>query len=121
HVAKSDDVISIIMGTSGILGTIILITATLKINDFNLYAPSLGIVNILDIGFNKQLNRTFVTIVLGTIGTLLSVFGILNQFTGFLTILGVALPPVGAIIAIEYFVIRRYKKILDETREKGIL
>lgn len=121
HVAKTSDVISIVMGTSGILGTIILITATLKINDFNLYAPSLGIVNILDLGFGKQVNRTVVTIILGTLGTLLSVLGILDQFTGFLTILGIALPPVGAIIAVEYFLIKRYKPILDATRKEGTL
>jgi len=121
HVAKTDDVISIVMGTSGIIGTIILISATLKINDFNLYAPSLSIVNILDLGFDKQVNRTIVTIVLGAIGTLLSVLGILSQFEGFLTILGVALPPVGAIMSVEYFLIKRYKPMLDATRSEGIL
>lgn len=59
HAVKSDDVISIIMGTSGILGTIVLITATLKINDWNLYASSLGIVNLIDLGWGKKVSRTF--------------------------------------------------------------
>src|SRR5699024_11956056 len=53
--------------------------------------------------------------------TLLSVLGILSQFEGFLTILGVALPPVGAIMSVEYFLIKRYKPMLDATRSEGIL
>lgn len=121
HVAQTNDIISIVMGTSGILGTVILISATLKINDFNLYAPSLGIVNILDLGFDKQVNRTLITVILGTIGTILSVMGILNQFESFLTLLGVSVPPVGAIISVEYFLIKRYKPVLEKTRIEGVL
>lgn len=117
HVAKSDDIIFIIMGTSGILGTIILISATLKINDWNLYSSSLGIVNLIDLGFGKKVNRTLVTIILGVIGTVLSLLGILDQFQGFLVLLGVALPPVGGIMTVEYFLIRRYRAILDESRK----
>lgn len=121
HAAKSDDVISIVMGTSGILGTVILISATLKINDWNLYASSLGVVNLIDLGFSKTVNRTVVTIVLGVIGTILSMLGILGQFQEFLIILGVALPPVGGIMTAEYFFVRRYKKELAESRAKGVL
>lgn len=121
HAVKSDDVISIVMGTSGILGTIILISATLKINDWNLYSSSLGVVNLIDLGFSKQVNRTLITIVLGVIGTILSVMGILGQFSDFLIILGVALPPVGGIMTAEYFFVRRYKKELAESRAKGVL
>lgn len=121
HVAKSSDVISIVMGTSGILGTIVLITATLKINDWNLYSSSLGVVNLIDLGFGKRVNRTVVTIILGVLGTLFSVLGILEQFQGFLVLLGVALPPVGGILTVEYFIVKRYKKELEESREKGVL
>ncbi|MDY0395530.1 cytosine permease [Virgibacillus halophilus] len=110
HAAQSSDVITIVMGTSGILGTIVLITATIKINDFNLYAPSLAIVNIFDSLFGKQVNRTVVTIVIGIVGTLLSIMGILGQFQGFLSLLGIALPPVGGILVAEYFLVKRYKK-----------
>lgn len=121
HAAKSSDVISIVMGTSGILGTIVLITATIKINDFNLYSPSLAIVNIIDSIFKKRVNRTLVTIILGAFGTLLSVMGILSQFEGFLSILGVALPPVGGILTAEYFLIKRYRHALEESRARGEL
>lgn len=118
HAVKSDDVISIIMGTSGILGTIVLITATLKINDWNLYASSLGIVNLIDLGWGKKVSRTFITIIVGILGTILSVMGVLSSFQDFLVLLGVALPPVGGIITIEYFVIKRYEHELARSREK---
>lgn len=121
HVAKSSDVISIVMGTSGIIGTIVLITATLKINDWNLYSSSLGVVNLIDLGFGRRVNRTVVTIILGIFGTLFSVLGILGAFQGFLILLGVALPPVGGILTVEYFIVRRYKKELEESRAKGVL
>ena len=121
HVAKTSDVISIVMSTSGVIGTIVLITATLKINDWNLYSSSLGIVNLIDLGFGKRVNRTVVTIILGIFGTLLSVMGILSQFESFLLLLGVALTPVGGILTAEYFFVKRFKKQLDESREKGVL
>lgn len=121
HAAKSSDVITIVMGTSGIIGTIVLISATIKINDFNLYAPSLAIVNIFDSLFNKHVNRTFVTIIIGFIGTLLSVMGILSHFQGFLSFLGIALPPVGGILIAEYFLIKRYKKAMEASRKMNRL
>lgn len=121
HAAKTSDVISIVMGTSGIIGTIVLITATLKINDWNLYSSSLGVVNLIDLGFGKRVNRTVVTIILGLIGTLFSVLGILSAFESFLVLLGVALPPVGGILTAEYFIVKRYAKELKESREKGVL
>lgn len=121
HAMQSSDVISIVMGTSGTLGVIALITATIKINDFNLYAPSLAVVNFIDSVFKIRVNRVVITIVLGVLGTSLSVMGILSQFQGFLSILGIALPPVGGIIIAEYYFIRRYRKELKESREKGKL
>src|SRR5699024_4539339 len=121
HVIQSSDVISIVMGSSGVLGSIVLINETVKINGFNLYSPPLAIVNIVDSLFNKRINRTAVTIIIGALGTLLSVMGILSQFEGFLNVLGVALPPVGGIITVEYFIIKRYWKDLNVSREKGLL
>lgn len=121
HALQSADVIGIVMSTSGIIGVLILITATIKINDVNLYSSSLGLVNLIDLGFGKRANLPVVTFVLGVFGTILSVLGILGHFQSFLLLLGVALPPVGGILIAEYFFIKRYKKALDESREKGLL
>jgi cytosine permease len=121
HAVRSSNVITIVMSTSGIIGTIILVSATIKINDWNLYSSSLGIVNLADTMFGKRINRALVALIFGVLGTILSVFGILKHFEGFLTLLGVAVPPVGAIVLVEYFLVRRYKEQLDATRETGKL
>ncbi|WP_233096070.1 cytosine permease [Alicyclobacillus sp. SO9] len=121
HAVKSGNVITIVMSTSGVIGTVVLVTATIKINDWNLYSSSLGIVNLFDVVFHKKIHRASVTILFGVLGTLLSVFGILNHFIGFLTLLGVAVPPIGGILVVEYFFIRRYKSDLDSSRLSGAL
>ena len=66
---KSNDVIAIVTSTSGFLGSLVIIAATLKINDWNLYAASLGVVNFVDRVFARRLNRAQVTLVLGLAGS----------------------------------------------------
>ncbi|MCW2943740.1 MAG: cytosine permease, partial [Actinoallomurus sp.] len=102
--------------SSGVAGTIILIAATLKINDWNLYSSSLGIVNIMHSVFRVRLNRAATTAVVGAVGTVLSAVGVLSHFASFLTVLGVAIPPVSGIIVAEYFVVRRWGPALTESR-----
>jgi cytosine permease len=116
HAVKTSDVAGIVASSSGVVGTIILIAATLKINDWNLYSSSLGIVNIVHSVFRVRLNRAATTAVVGAVGTVLSAVGVLSHFTGFLIVLGVAIPPVSGIIIAEYFVVRRWGPALTESR-----
>ena len=111
----------IVLSTSGAIGVIVVLMGTAKINDWNLYGSSLGVVNFFQVVFGKRLHRGAVTIVLGLAGTLLSAVGIMTHFTEFLSVLGVAIPPIGGIIVAEYWVVRRMRKPLDETREAGTL
>ena len=76
HALKSEDVIKIVTSTSGFIGTIILVAATLKINDWNLYSSSLGLANFIDTVFGRRFNRAIITIVVGILGTILSAAGI---------------------------------------------
>lgn len=119
HAVKSSDVIAIVTSTSGVVGVLILIVATLKINDWNLYSGSLGIVNILDSTFGRRVNRAMVTIVIGVLGTILSAAGILQKFVGFLIVLGVTIPPIAGIMVVDYYVLRRFRAELDESRARG--
>ncbi len=121
HAVKSSDVIAIVTSTSGALGTIVLIAATLKINDWNLYSSSLGFVNILDTVLGKRVNRAVVTLVVGVIGTVLSAIGVLQLFVGFLTVLGVTIPPIAGIMVVDYFLLRRHRKELDESASRRVL
>jgi cytosine permease len=121
HAVKSADINNIIMSSVGWVGIIVIVFGTLKINDWNLYSGGLGIVNFIDTVFHKKVSRPLITGIIGVIGTVLAAFGILNFFTGFLTILSVTFPPIVGIVLAEYFVVKRWRPALDETRESGRL
>ncbi|MFK9091921.1 purine-cytosine permease family protein [Bacillus salipaludis] len=119
--AKTSDVASIMMQTSGWLGAIVVVFSTIKINNLNLYSSSLGFTTIFDSIFKLKLNRGMVTLVIGIIGTVLSVLGILDKFVDFLVLLGVFIPPVAGIMVIDYFLLKTHRKALDESRKTGAL
>ncbi|ALG09680.1 purine-cytosine permease family protein [Kibdelosporangium phytohabitans] len=121
HAARSADVVAVIMSNSGVIGTLIMVAAILKINDWNLYSASLGLVNTVDVLLRKQIGRSGATMWLGALGTLLSALGILEHFTAFLTWIGVITPPVAGIMIAEYFVVRTWRAQLDESRAAGEL
>lgn len=121
HAIGSSDVMAIVMQLTGLMGGAIVAFATIKINDINLYSSSLGITNFLSTIFKVQMNRGVLTLILGVIGTVLSIMGILDKFITFLTILGVAIPPIAGIMAIDYFILKRYRSELDASRAKGTL
>lgn len=121
HAAGSSDVAHIVLSTSGFVGLIIVILATAKINDWNLYSSSLGVVNFVQTVFGRRLHRAAVTVVIGLAGTILSAVGFLDHFKDFLSLLGVAIPPVGGIIVAEYWFARVQRAELDRTRVQGSL
>ncbi|MFF2327328.1 MULTISPECIES: purine-cytosine permease family protein [unclassified Streptomyces] len=118
---RTNDVIAIVTSTSGFIGTLIIIAATIKINDWNLYAASLGVVNFIDQVFGKRVNRGVATLVVGVAGSVLGATGILDNLTGFLNLLGVLFPPIAGIMVAEYFVARTWRASLDNTRNEGVL
>ncbi|MCM3739981.1 cytosine permease [Oceanobacillus luteolus] len=119
--ARTNDVVSIMVGTAGWFGALVVILSTVKINNLNLYSSSLGFTNIFDSLFNIKLNRGIVTLVIGIIGTVLSVIGILDYFVDFLVFLGVLVPPIAGIMLVEYFILKTHRQALDETRKEGTL
>lgn len=121
HMVGNGQVSQIVLSTSGVFGVLVVLMSTAKINDWNLYGSSLGVVNFFQVVFAKRLHRGAVTIVLGIAGTALSAVGIMTHFTDFLSVLGVAIPPVGGIIVAEYWVVRRMRAPLDATRDAGTL
>lgn len=121
YAIRSADVVTIFAATSGFVGIIILVSATIKINDWNLYSSSLGFVNTLSTVFGLRINRVVATIAIGVLGTALSAAGILDRFADFLTVLGVAMPPIAGIMVAEYFLVRRWRPALDSSRAQGRL
>ncbi|MGV9908119.1 purine-cytosine permease family protein [Streptomyces tendae] len=116
---RTNDVIAIVTSTSGFLGTLIIVAATIKVNDWNLYAASLGVVTFVDQAFGRRLHRGAVTVGVGVLGSLLGAAGVLDNFTDFLDLLGVLFPPIAGIMVAEYFVARTWRSGLDETRDSG--
>ncbi|SDM33568.1 cytosine permease [Nonomuraea maritima] len=121
YAVKSSDVIAIITASSGVVGVIVLISATVKINNWNLYSAALGLLNAVESTTGRRLNRVAVTVGIGVLGSLLAAAGILERFTDFLLILGVITPPVAGIMVAEYFIVRRWRPALDESRARGAL
>ena len=93
HAARSGDIVAIVTSSVGFVGLLIVISGTLKINDWNLYSSSLGLVNFVSTTFRRQLHRVTTTIVLGVVGTVLAPAGPLRQFTPFPPPLSAASPP----------------------------
>ena len=115
HALKTQDIIEIVTSTSGFIGTIILVAATLKVNDWNLYSSSLGFANSMDAIFGKRVHRAVITILVGTLGTVFSAVGILEQFVPFLIALGVVVPPIAGIMIVDYYLLRRHREQLEES------
>ncbi|GAE29929.1 cytosine permease [Halalkalibacter hemicellulosilyticus] len=69
-------------------------------NDSSLYASGLGFANI------TKLPKDKIVIFNGIVGTILALW-LYNNFVGWLTFLGSTLPPIGAIIMADYFVVRK--------------
>ncbi|MDK8345250.1 MAG: cytosine permease [Brevibacterium sp. UMB1308B] len=115
HALKTNDIINIVTSTSGFIGAIIIVAGTIKMNDWNLYGASLGIVSFMSTVFGKNVSRAKVTILIGLAGSLLAAAGILDYFIQFLTLLGVTFPPIAGIMVAEYYIVRTWRTLLSES------
>ncbi|QBY46576.1 cytosine permease (plasmid) [Arsenophonus nasoniae] len=121
HALETADIVTIMTHSAGWIGLLSVILSAIKINDINLYSSSLGLSNTIKIISKKKTNYVFLTVSLGMIGTSLSVFGILNYFVDFLSMLGVIFPPIAGVMLVDYYILKTSRKLLDETREQGLL
>lgn len=109
HAVRSSDVSAIVTSSTGLIGTVVIVAAALKVNDWNLYVSSLGLANFLATVTGRGFHRARLSVVLGVLGSVLGAVGILSGYTGFLNLLAVAFPPIPAIMVAEYFVVRRWR------------
>lgn len=121
YAVKTSDIIAIITASSGVVGVVILVSATVKINNWNLYSAALGLMNAVESTVGVRLNRVAVTVGIGLLGSIAAAAGILDAFAGFLFVLGVVTPPIAGIMVAEYFVVKRWRPVLDASRELGRL
>ncbi|RAS64853.1 purine-cytosine permease-like protein [Lentzea atacamensis] len=116
HGLGTTDIMGVISSSSGWIGALVVVTAVLKINDWNLYSASLGLVNFFDAVFAVRISRAQVTVMVGFAGSFLAATGIVHQFSHFLVLLGVVFPPVTGIMLAEYYVVRRWRNEIISTR-----
>ncbi|MFT4219904.1 MAG: cytosine permease [Microbacterium sp.] len=121
HAAASGNIVAIITTSVGWVGLLIIVSGTLKINDWNLYSSTLGLVNFVSTTFNRALSRVWTTIVVGVLGSVLAAVGILSAFVPFLVVLSAAFPPIAGIMVAEYFFVRKFRPQLDATRDRDVL
>ncbi|WP_240375989.1 cytosine permease [Bacillus piscicola] len=105
-ISTGESDISEVMFTQGLIIPAIIVLGfnIWTTNDNALYASSLGFSNITKISKNK------IVIFNGLIGTVFAMW-LYNNFTGWLDFLGTFLPPIGAIILADFFIVnkRAYK------------
>ncbi len=121
HATGTDNIVDIMLATSGVIGVCIVVFSTVKLNDINLYSSGLGVMTMINAFFNVKVSRNVAIWTLGIIGTVLSMVGIINYFTDFLSLLGVFVPPVAGIVVVDYFILKRNRAELEATRESGEL
>ncbi|REB73247.1 cytosine permease [Bacillus sp. 522_BSPC] len=87
----------------GIPAILILIAAQWTSNDSNLYSSSLSFANILN------MKRSKIVLFVGVVGTIMGAAGIADYFVGFLSTLGVLIPPIAGVMIADYFVVNKEK------------
>lgn len=118
---QTADVVTIMSQVAGGVGLLVVILSTLRVNDLNLYSSSLGVINAVEGICGVKLQYRYTTLVIGLLGTLLSVLGILDRFVDFLTVLGVVFPPILGIMLVDYLLLRSHRAALDSSRAAGKL
>lgn len=103
----------------GIFGAVVLVIGQWTTNDNNLYTSVLGLMNTLD-GISR-IPRMRLTLILGTISTVIAALGVYKYFENFLSILGVFITPIAGILIADFYLCNReaYDKSWD-TAYKGV-
>lgn len=121
HAMNTSDVVTIMTQSAGWLGLLAVILSAIKINDSNLYSSTLALGNAIERISGYRVSYVGLTIALGLTGTLLTIAGILEQFTHFLVLLGIVFPPIAGVILCDYFLLKNHKKELDISRQNQCL
>lgn len=121
HALNTADVVKIMTTSASVIGLLTVILSAIKVNDVNLYSSSLGIANTIEIFTGKKFKFFQLTLIVGCIGTILSMLGILTHFVNFLSLLGTLFPPIAGVMLVDYYILQTSRKVLDASRENGVL
>lgn len=98
-VSKNYDIV-VVFSSLGLPTTslIILILSTWTTNVLNIYSSGMAIYPI----FENKISRKYLTLIVGTLGMLLSYFGVLNKLVGFISLLTLTITPVAGVIISDF-------------------
>jgi len=103
--AGSPDITQVISSLGfPVLGMIILILATWTTNVVNAYSGGLAVTNMFRLKGDK---RALTTAIAGIVGTALALFGILDGFVTFLSILTAGIVPLAGVMITDYWIKRK--------------
>jgi cytosine permease len=88
-------------GGWGVFAMFVIVFATWTTNDNNLYSAALAFNSMF-----PKVHKWLLTVIGGACGIILAMFGILGQFMNWLIILGVTVPPIGAVMATDFLLFR---------------
>ena len=91
----------------GWIAFFILILAAWSTNLSNAYSGGLALKNVF-----PNVKRTTLTLISGTIGTIIAAFGFINLFGDFLGLLSSTVSAIGGIIWVEYYLIQKRKLVM---------
>lgn len=83
----------------GLIALLVLLLAQWTSNDNNLYCSALGFAVIF-----RNLKKWHLTVLSGILGIILALWGIYDRFIPWLITLGVLIPPMGGVMAVDYYI-----------------
>lgn len=91
----------------GWIAFVILVLAAWSTNLSNAYSGGLALKNVF-----QNVNRTTLTFISGTIGTIIAALGFINLFQDFLSFLSSTVSAIAGIIWVEYYIIQKKKLVV---------
>jgi cytosine permease len=100
QVAGTWDLVDIMLKLGwGLIALLVLLLAQWTSNDNNLYCSALGFAVIF-----RNLKKWHLTVLSGILGIILALWGIYDRFIPWLLTLGVLIPPMGGVMAVDYYI-----------------
>ncbi|MBA0215419.1 cytosine permease [Pectobacterium brasiliense] len=112
HLVGTEDLVEVFFSIGlGMSAIIVLIFAQWTTNSTNLVSASLGLSVVI-----RALSRPILVVLMAIAGLLLAYNGMINNFTQFLSLLGVLISPIAGVYLVEYYFIKssRLQKNVSE-------
>ncbi|UVO10061.1 cytosine permease [Pectobacterium polonicum] len=112
HLVGTEDLVEVFFSIGlGMSAIVVLIFAQWTTNSTNLVSASLGLSVVI-----RALSRPILVVLMAIAGLLLAYNGMINNFTQFLSLLGVLISPIAGVYLVEYYFIKssRLQKNVSE-------